>query len=257
MSKELIGGPIYTKAEREKFIYLKKRNSFRPFIFETLNKIYQSKVDYLKHPLDMDDVPSKRIKLYPVDEGYYKFGRYVYEVADEKTFKLTTCIQHITKEQYLDMDGKLINSHRKSPFSFSHFDPTLDLYLDNMMTFYSMLGNECYLLVDTQVEFNKKLGKSFFNKLFKPKVKELSIIISFSCDNMYVTPNSDNCERIHFEANKHLEISQRISSPLEQLNLKINNCKEAGVIPDDLLIDLTLDREQFKESVSILEIINF
>jgi hypothetical protein len=155
------------------------------------------------------------------------------------------------------MDGKLINNHRKSPFSFSHFDPTLDLYLDNMMTFYSMLGNECYLLVDTQIEFNKKLGNSFFNKLFKPKVKELSIIISFSCDNMYVTPNSDNCERIHFEANKHLEISQRISSPLEQLNLKINNCKEAGVIPDDLLIDLTLDREQFKESVSILEIINF
>ena len=165
MSKELIGGPIYTKAEREKFIYLKKRNSFRPFIFETLNKIYQSKVDYKNHPLDMDDIPSslsKRMKLYPVDKGYYKFGHYVYSVADEKTFVLSTCIHHITKEHLIDMDGKLINSHRKSPFSFSHFDPNLDLYLDNMMTFYSMLGKECYLLVDTQIEFNKKLGNSFF-----------------------------------------------------------------------------------------------
>lgn len=135
--------------------------------------------------------------------------------------------------------------------SFEKFDMDLDLYIKNLLTFFSIYVKNPYIQVNTKLDFKKVYKYPIFNKIMPLKLDRIKLECTFTNESnffggkFYVFCEKKNNEYIISNQDKvHHFFRLTFADWIKDLN-----------IPEDIIIDYTLPEAEFSENLILLKML--
>lgn len=135
--------------------------------------------------------------------------------------------------------------------SFEKFDMDLDLYIKNLLTFFSIYVKKPYIQVNTKLDFNKVYKYPIFNKIMTPKLDRIKIECTVTNDSNFIFGKF----YIFCEKKNNEYIISNQDKVHHFFRLTFANCIKDLNIPEEIIIDHTLPEAEFSENLIILKML--